>query len=182
MYCTKNCNNCPIWTFVNEKNKSDLEEIVPEIMHINKKYSKRYDEIKYIVIHDTANYSSGADALRHYYYFKDSIVQSSAHYVVDDTQAIELISPEYAAWHAGDGRGRFGIRNSNSIGIEMCVNGDSDYDKMMKNTLSLVKILMKKYKIKAENVVRHYDASRKLCPGSMSVNNWEMWKKFKNSL
>lgn len=38
---------------------------------------------------------------------------------------------------------------------------------------------MKELDIPAERVIRHYDASRKNCPASMSENNWEKWKKFK---
>ena len=37
---------------------------------------------------------------------------------------------------------------------------------------------MKEYKIPLENVVRHYDASRKVCPESMSKNDWSIWKGF----
>jgi N-acetylmuramoyl-L-alanine amidase len=31
-------------------------------------------------------------------------------------------------------------------------------------------------------VVRHYDASRKICPRSMSENNWEKWWAFREKL
>jgi hypothetical protein len=36
--------------------------------------------------------------------------------------------------------------------------------------------------IPAERVVRHYDASRKPCPGIMSSNNWSNWWAFKTQL
>ena len=73
-------------------------------------------------------------------------------------------------------------RNANSIGIEMCINSDGDFNKTYSNTLKLTKYLMEKYNIPLENVVRHYDASRKICPNSMSKNNWEKWNKFKEDL
>lgn len=81
-----------------------------------------------------------------------------------------------------DGSGKYGITNYNSIGIELCVNSDGDYNKAFDNTIKLTKMLMKKYNIPASRVVRHYDASRKMCPYSMSSNNWAKWNQFKNSL
>jgi uncharacterized protein YgiM (DUF1202 family) len=41
---------------------------------------------------------------------------------------------------------------------------------------------MKKYSISIDKVVRHFDASRKICPQSMSLNNWSKWQSFKNQL
>ena len=40
---------------------------------------------------------------------------------------------------------------------------------------------MSKYNISISNVVRHYDASRKICP-NWSANNWSRWTSFKNKL
>lgn len=41
---------------------------------------------------------------------------------------------------------------------------------------------MNKYNIPAENVVRHFDASRKSCPNTMRANDWAKWKEFKARL
>jgi glucan-binding YG repeat protein len=41
---------------------------------------------------------------------------------------------------------------------------------------------MGKYNIPLDRVVRHYDASRKCCPSSMSANNWARWYEFKDRL
>lgn len=41
---------------------------------------------------------------------------------------------------------------------------------------------MKQLNIPIERVVRHYDASRKNCPASMSGNDWKLWADFKNRL
>ena len=41
---------------------------------------------------------------------------------------------------------------------------------------------MQKYNIGVNNVVRHYDASRKNCPSSFSANNWARWIAFKSKL
>ncbi|MBD8926751.1 MAG: hypothetical protein EGR89_12365 [[Eubacterium] rectale] len=42
--------------------------------------------------------------------------------------------------------------------------------------------LMSELNIPIERVVRHFDASRKNCPASMSANNWMEWYKFKERL
>ena len=157
-------------------------------MEINEKLvkynfsSRKGTSIKYIVIHDTGNTSKGADANAHFSFFNSADRQSSAHYFVDDTQVLRIIKDSDKAWHCGDGNGKYGITNENSIGIEMCINSDGDFNKTYLNTLRLTKYLMEKYNIPLENVVRHYDASRKLCPNVFKENNWEKWNKFKEDL
>lgn len=143
-------------------------------------YSSRYNTLpRFIVIHDTGNTSKGANALAHFKYFNSANRNASAHFFVDDNEIIETVEVSLASWHCGDGRGRYGITNRNSIGIEMCVNSDSDFEKTKENTLKLIRFLMEFYKIPWENVARHYDASRKICPRSMSSNNWSSWWSFK---
>ena len=138
--------------------------------------------IKYLVIHDTGNVNRGAGALNHRNYVENNERGASAHYFVDDKVIVQYVGDSLAAGSVGDGKGRFGITNSNSLSIEMCINSDGNYLKMYKNTVELTKNLMKKFNIPWERVVRHYDASRKNCPGHMSKNNWEKWKKFKEDI
>lgn len=138
-------------------------------------------KIEYIVIHDTGNESNTANAEAHYHYFNGGNRNASAHYFVDERQVLQIIEDNDTAWHVGDGKGKYGITNQNSIGIEICIN-DGNYDTEIKKTIELVKYLMKKHNIPFEKVVRHYDASRKLCPGKLSKNNWEAWKAFKAQL
>jgi N-acetylmuramoyl-L-alanine amidase len=138
--------------------------------------------IRYIVIHDTGNKRKGANAYAHYRYFNGGNRRASAHYFIDDKEIIQTVEDNNASWHCGDGKGKYGITNHNSIGVEICVNEDSDFEKAVKNTIDLVKCLMKKYDIPLDRVVRHYDASRKICPRSMSKNNWEGWWEFKGKL
>ncbi|MDK2918977.1 MAG: N-acetylmuramoyl-L-alanine amidase [Candidatus Petromonas sp.] len=140
------------------------------------------NDIKYIVIHDTGNKRKGANAYAHYRYFNSGNRRSSAHYFVDDKEIIQTVEDNNASWHCGDGKGKYGITNHNSIGIEICINEDGDYEKAVDNTIDLVKHLMKKHNIHLDKVVRHYDASRKICPRSMSENNWEKWWAFREKL
>ncbi|OWZ83243.1 N-acetylmuramoyl-L-alanine amidase family protein [Natranaerobius trueperi] len=150
---------------------------------INYNYSSRNKEsIKYIVIHDTGNLSKGADANAHYNYFNTKDRQASAHYFVDDSKVLQVVEDFNASWHCGDGNGKFGITNSNSIGVEICINSDGDYNKALDHTVELVKDLMSNYSIPIERVVRHFDASKKICPKTMSENNWDKWDKFRDSL
>ena len=157
-------------------------------MQINKKQivynrTKRTDRIKYIVVHDTGNTDSGANAERHYRYFNGGNRGSSADIFVDDTQALQVNDYHtYYSWHCGDGHGKYGITNNNSVGVEMCINSDGDYDKAFANTVEVVKQLMSELNIDAAHVVRHYDASRKNCPASFSGNNWAKWLEFKRRL
>lgn len=138
--------------------------------------------IKYIVIHDTGNTSNGADANAHYSFFNSGDKQSSAHYFVDDTQILRIIKDSNKAWHCGDGKGRYGITNENSIGIEICINVNGNFNIAFDKAAQLTSFLMNKYNINIQNVVRHYDASRKICPNVMSKNNWALWNNFLNKV
>lgn len=127
----------------------------------------RTDTIKYIVIHYVgAGTSKSGNALANCKYFAGANRNSSAHYFVDDGGIWEYANPKsYVTWHCGDGHGAYGITNANSIGIEVCVNGDKAYTKKEINYLKqLVPYLMKTYGVSVSHVVRHYDASRKMCP------------------
>ena len=139
--------------------------------------------IKYIVVHDTGNPSRGANATAHYNYFNGGDRSSSADFFVDDTQVLCVNDYyRYYTWHCGDGHGKYGITNRNSVGIEFCINVDSDRDKTLERTAQLVRELMQELNIPIDRVVRHYDASRKNCPQSMSGNGWAQWYKFKEKL
>ena len=139
--------------------------------------------IRYIVVHDTGNPSRGANATAHYNYFNGGDRSSSADFFVDDTQVL-CVNDYYKfyTWHCGDGRGKYGITNRNSVGIEFCINVDSDRNKTLERTAQLVRELMQELNIPIDRVVRHYDASRKNCPQSMSGNGWAQWYEFKEKL
>jgi len=145
--------------------------------------TKRTGAIKYIVIHDTGNSSKGANADAHFNYFNGGNRNSSADFFVDDKKILQINDyKKFCTWQVGDGKGKYGITNQNSIGIEICINADGDYDKAFKKAVELTKYLMKELGIPKERVIRHYDASRKNCPASMSANNWAKWEKFKEAI
>ena len=145
--------------------------------------SARTGSIRYIVIHDTQNRKNGADADAHFNYFNGGNRNSSADFFVDDKKILRINDyKKYYTWQVGDGKGKYGVTNQNSVGIEICINSDGDYDKAFLNAVELTKYLMKELNIPSERVIRHYDASRKMCPASMSENNWEKWERFKEAI
>lgn len=145
--------------------------------------TKRTQKPKYIVIHDTGNTARGADARRNFEYFNSGNRDASADFFVDDKTVYQVNDYNaYYTWHCGDGGGKYGITNGNSVGIEICVNADGDYTRAFENAVELTKQLMAELDIPPERVVRHYDASRKNCPASMSGDGWALWQKFKNMI
>lgn len=147
----------------------------------NYNYSSRNgNSIKYIVLHYTGNKGDTAKNNVDYFYGGDR--NASAHYFVDDNSIWQSVEESNSAWAVGDGKGSYGITNQNSISIEMCCNSSGVIsEKTETNALELVKYLMSKYNISISNIVRHYDASRKICP-NWSANNWSRWITFKNKL
>lgn len=147
--------------------------------HIIYNYSGRMGKtIQYIVVHDTGNPRRGARALAHYNYFNSPGRKASSHYFVDSKEILQIVHDSYAAWHCGDGRARYGITNSNSIGIELCTNEDGDWEETKRKGIQLIRLLMERHNIPKEKVLRHYDASRKICPRKMSGIGWREWTFF----
>lgn len=156
-------------------------EFHPIDKHITKSNSR---EIKYLVIHFTAGSSSASGkalAARNVFLNRDA----SADFVVDDGTIVQ-VNPDpwnYYCWAVGDGKGKYGVTNANSIHIEICSNlkkgttvkvpnheGWYFTDSSIDNAVKLSKLLIRKYNIPFENVIRHYDATRKLCPGIIGWN------------
>ncbi len=146
-------------------------------MQIAYNRSKRNEKIKYIVVHDTGNRAKGADAQAHFNYFNSGDRQSSADFFVDDNVALQVNNyNKYYTWHCGDGKGRNGITNGNSVGVEICINSDGDYEKAKRKAAETVKSLMKELSVPLERVVRHFDVSGKNCPQTFSKKDWEEFK------
>ena len=143
------------------------------------KYS--VNSVEYIVIHDTGNSAAGADAMAHYNYFAGGDRDASAHYFVDDHEVVQIIDDSEASWHSGVPYKTYAtpISNTNSIGIELCINSDGNYNEMVKNGVDLAAYLLWKYDLPIDHLVRHYDCNGKTCPLTMSGSNWAVWNEFK---
>jgi len=150
-----------------------------EKMLIKNNFSARNKEkIKYIVIHDTGNENKTANAINHYMYFNRPKVFASCHYIIDENHILQLVEDNNSSFHCGDGKGKFGITNSNSIGIELCINQGNDWDITKEKGLYLIRTLLMKYDLEKSRVVRHFDASLKICPKRMSDMGWREWTYF----
>ena len=148
--------------------------------------SGRTSEIKYIVIHYTAN--NGDTAKNNVDYFANNKnLSASSHYFVDEKEVWQSVKDENTAWHCGANTYKHSYcRNNNSIGIELCSRKDSSgsyyfKDEVVKNAAELTKNIMFKYNIPAANVIRHYDVTGKVCPAPM-VNDTSLWNKFKEMI
>lgn len=123
--------------------------------------------IQYIVMHYTGNDGDSDEANANY--FANNVVKTSAHYFVDDNSITQSVPDNRVAWHCGAKTYyHANARNYNSIGVELCDNKRDGQivpsQATIDRALELVRWLMQCYKIPAENVIRHYDVSHKLCP------------------
>ena len=157
---------------------------LPITAHITKSPNR---PIKYLAIHYTAGRSSVAGcvkAVRNV--FQNG--RASADFAVDDRDMAQY-NPDiknYYCWAVGNKKAaKVNVPdgcNKNTISIEICssLRENTDYrtpnhegwyftPAALDNAVKLTKLLMKKYGIPIERVVRHYDISGKLCPG---VVNW----------
>lgn len=146
--------------------------------------------IKYLVYHYTGN--DGDTDEGNGKHFHNHIVKASAHYFVDDDSVTQSVPDNYIAYSVGS-RCQSShhplykvCTNSNSISIEMCdcnKNGVVEItDKTIENAIELGKVLMKKYNISIDRVIRHYDVNGKACPNCNGLLNDDVWNAFKSRL
>ncbi len=133
-------------------------------------------EIRWIVIHETDNFAKSADAQHHSDYLATNTEDvNSWHYTVDEQTIIHQLPDEEVGWHAGDQRTEHG-GNMSGIGIEMCVNAGSDFEKTVNHTAQLAAVLLKEYNLKIDALKRHRDFSGKNCPAHYVDD--EAWQQF----
>ena len=154
---------------------------------------------KFLVIHWTANTRKGANARANRNYFdrpydvrgdayfekgtSTSFRYASAHYCVDDTEIVRCIPETEMAYHVGANTYYHPTaRNSNTIGIEMCVNSDGNFDRMRANTVKLAADICKRHGIDPlTGMVRHYDVTHKDCP-RFFVQDPVAWDRFRRDV
>src|SRR5690554_3479524 len=82
--------------------------------------------IEFVVSHETANNTAGADA--HQRYFQNITFQASAHTFIDDKKILEIIPLDEKAWHVQYRQDKrllgLGYANDKSIGVELCRPGN----------------------------------------------------------
>lgn len=150
-------------------------------------------EIKYLVIHYVGA-TGGAEANCKYY--AENTPKASAHYYVGfNGEVYQSVEDKDIAWHCGT-KGTYRhpeCRNQNSIGIEMCVRNNGSKadtskdwyfeDATVKSAIELAKMIMAKYNIPIDRVIRHHDVTGKICPNPYVYNHTKhTWEAFKNAL
>lgn len=155
----------------------------------------RVREVRAVVAHWTANKAKGANALANRNYFNNGspgpggkLRAASAHYCVDDKSIVQCL-PEYeVAYHVGAVRyrpagyelfkGHPGLSpNYFTIGYEMCVNADSDWETTRANSIDLACHLLVKHGLSIHGLIRHFDVTGKDCP-KMFVET-QAWSEYK---
>lgn len=157
------------------------------------------NEVRGVVVHWTANTHKGAGVTAHRAYFNKNDRGASAHYVVEGEEVILCIPENEVAFHAGDKPRKEDLplrvrllegalyKNPNyyTIGIEMCVNKDSDWTKTVQTTVLLCQEILDRHGLNTSDLYRHYDITGKDCPkmfmpiqlGNMEWDwNWEAFK------
>jgi N-acetylmuramoyl-L-alanine amidase len=115
----------------------------------------------YIVIHETANQSKGANADVHAnLQARGNTREASWQYQVDDKEIVQSFEDKAECWAAGSK-----FYNQNGINIEICVNSDGDFKKAVANAAYLVRVLMKRHGIPKSRILQHNKTSGwKDCP------------------
>ncbi len=157
--------------------------IVPRLLKENK-YSRPglpLKKVKGIVVHYTAN--PGTDAIDNRNYFnnlpktnrgKENPTYASSHFVIGLTgDIIQCIPLEEMAYASND-------RNSDTISIECCHPGKSGkFNKATYQALvELTTYLCIRFDLEAEDVIRHYDVTGKICP-KYFVEHEDAWNDFR---
>ncbi len=136
-------------------------------------------QIKYVVIHDTDNTSTGANAKNHANYLENTAKETplSWHYTVDDHEIFHHLPDNEVAYHAADGEEEGG-GNKNGVAIEICVNEDGDFEKAFQNGAKLAAYLLNAYNLTPADLRQHHDFSGKNCPRTIRENG--RWQEFVN--
>ena len=148
------------------------KKLIPESVAAKVTYGKS-NKKKYIVVHETDNERTGADADAHArLQFNGNSRSASWHWTVDDKEAVQSLEHIWSCWAAGSDKG-----NKEGIQVEICVNSDGNYLKAIQNTAELVAKIMKEENITIQNVVQHNYFSGKNCPRNMRVGKVS-WTQF----
>ena len=125
---------------------------------------------EFVVIHNTANDASAVNEIR---YMQSNDNEVSFHFAVDDKQAVQGVSLDRNAWHAGDG-GK-GIGNRKGIGIEICYSksGGDRFIKAERKAAELVANILRENGWGIDAVRKHQDFSGKYCPHRTLDMGWE---------
>lgn len=137
------------------------------------------EKINGIVIHYTANPGSSAQANRNYFEgLKDEhTTKASSHFVIGmEGEIIQCIPSGEIAYASND-------RNNDTLSIECCHPDESGKftDATYRSLVDLTAWLCGRFEIPADQVIRHYDVTGKVCP-KYFVEHEEAWQQFKEEV
>ena len=138
----------------------------------------RVNPMLFVTIHETGNTNRGANARAHGNYLRGNDAANlpvSWHYTVDDTVTVQHLPENEDAFHAGDGAGS---GNRQSIGIEMAVNSDGNFQTTIDRTAALVADICIRRNIPIANIRQHFDWSGKNCPQNIRAGRPHTWDVF----
>ena len=141
---------------------------------------------KFIVAHETANSTTGADG--HFNYFNNTQPEASAHTFIDAIKILEIIPLDEKAWHVQYQKPKdnqmFGHEsNDAAIGVELCRPGD--FAKAYDRYAWYHAYLCRKYGLQPKkHIVSHkvLDPQRRSDPQSWLEPNGVTWNQFINDV
>jgi N-acetylmuramoyl-L-alanine amidase CwlA len=155
---------------------------------------RKKSDIKYIVVHYTAN-DGDSDESNANYFKTERNPKASAHYFVDDDSVTQSVPDDYVAYSVGGskysdcastGGGKlYGLaKNANTLNIELCDTKKDGTIKASEQTLAnaaeLIRTKMQEYSIDVDHVIRHFDVNGKHCPAYFM--DAKAWNEFKERL
>ena len=167
---------------------SKIQVAQPEItqMLLTKNKNSRpgiaLDKVQGVVIHYTANPGTDAKANRNYFESRKdcpdkSAYKVSSHYIIGlDGTIIQCIPEDEVAYASND-------RNRDTISIECCHPDQSGKftSQTYQSVICLTAYLCDKYQIEMDQIIRHYDITKKICP-KYYVKHPAAWKKLKKDI
>ena len=155
-------------------------------------HSRNKKQIKFIIIHYTGMRKQ-SEAIKKLCNSKSKV--SSHYFIKNNGDVLNLVPDLYIAWHAGESLWKkYKSLNKYSIGIEINNPGHANKynkfnSKQIKSLIKLLRILIKKYRIKKQNILGHSDISpnRKIDPGEkfpwkiLASQNLCLWHKLKEN-
>lgn len=140
------------------------------------------EKINGIVVHYTANPNTDAEANRNYFESRkdcpdETKYKVSSHFIIGLDGSIIQCIPENEIAYASNNR------NSDTLSIECCHPDATGKftDATYQSLIYLTSYLCDKYEISVDEIIRHYDVTKKLCP-KYYVKHPKAWKKFKSDV
>lgn len=139
---------------------------------------KPLEKVNGIVVHYVANPCSTARENRNYFEsLKDqsgsNTTSVSSHFVIGlEGEVVQCIPLNEVAYASNN-------RNSDTISIECCHPDETGefYDSTYQSLVKLCAYLCVEFRLKPEDVIRHYDVTGKICP-KYFVDHEDKWEQF----